>query len=162
MNVLRMNTLVASIVARSVLIGCGSTNPYNVPEGEGAFLQNRVVKEGKAMYRNRFLHADGEFLQPGLLSTHEYYALYTIPSGEVSVNVNIDYFPNYTFFSNANPRTIVRAISFVAEEGQTYQIACRVKDKLAYIWIEDTAGNQVSGTVAAGDIFGYGLKDPVP
>ena len=163
MKVLRVKILVASVVALSVLTGCGSTNPFNVPEGEGAFLQNQVVKEGKAMYRYRFLGADGEFLDPGLLSTtNVYYALYTIPSGEVWVKIQIDYFPKFTVFSYANPRTILRAISFVAAEGQTYQIACKVQDDRAHIWIEDAAGNQVSETVTAGEYYGYGLPDPAP
>jgi len=155
----------ASITVLLILAACGSTNPYNVPEGEGAFLQNSVVKEGNAMYRYQFVHAEDEFLDPGLLSTKNvYYALYTIPRGDISVHVMVEYFYRLmrfgAHFMPGNYREIHSRMSFTAVEGETYQVACEVKNKLAYIWIEDAAGEQVSQTMTATDYYGYGLPDP--
>ncbi len=158
-------TRLASTTVLVVLAACGSMNPYNVPEGEGAFLQNHVVKVGNAMYRYRFVHAEDEFLSPGLFTTtSEYYALFTIPPGEVSVHVIIEYFPRLMRFGAhlmpGNMREIHTRVSFDAFEGQTYQVACEIKNNLAHVWIEDMAGNRVSGIATASDYYGYGLPDP--
>lgn len=156
------------LAATGVLLvsaACGSMNPYDVPEGEGAFLQNRVVKEGNAMYRYQFVHADDKFLDPGFFTTENVYeALYTIPLGEVSVHVMIEYFPRLmklgAHFLPGNIREIHTRVSFDAFEGQTYQVACEIKNDLAHVWIEDMAGNRVSGIATASDYYGYGLPDP--
>lgn len=157
-----MVTRLAFVAALAVLAACGSINPYNLPEGQGAYLQNQEVIDGRTLYRNQFIHVNGEYLDVGIFTTKNVYeAKYTIPFGEVSANMKVDYFPRLPL-SYANPRLIRSTVAFVAAEGQTYRIACEVKDNLAYIWIEDVAGNQVSETVTAVDYFGVVLTDPAP
>jgi hypothetical protein len=51
-------------------------------------------------------------------------------------------------------------VSFDAFEGQTYHVACEIKNNLAYVWIEDIDGNRVSEIATATDTYGYGLPDP--
>jgi hypothetical protein len=65
-------------------------------------------------------------------------------------------------FMPGNMRDIDSRISFIAVEGETYQVACEIRSNLAYIWIEDSAGDQVSQVVTATDRYGYGLPDPSP
>ena len=141
---------------------CASVNPFNVPEGQGAFLQNQRVRDGSAVYRNRFIHANGEYLDVGLFSNENVdTATYTIPSGEVSVNIMVDYYPRMPPVSLV-PRGIRVIMPFVAVEGQTYRIDCRVRDNLAHVWIEDAGGNQVSETAIVPDEFGRALPSPTP
>ena len=141
---------------------CGSTNPYDVPEDEAAFLQNRVVKEARSMYAYQFLHADDEFLTTW--TKNEFHVRYTIPPGQISVHVKITYYPRLmalgAHYMSGNMREIHTRVSFDAYEGETYQVACEIKNNLAYVWIEDIAGNRVSGIVTASDYYGYGLPDP--
>lgn len=151
-----------NVLVLVLLSGCGSTNPYNVPEGEGAFLQNRIVKEPRSMYAYQFLHADDEFLTTW--TKNEYTMKYPIPPGEISVHVMVTYFPRLmalgAHYLPGNIREIHTRVSFDAFEGQTYHVACEIKNNLAYVWIEDIDGNRVSEIATATDTYGYGLPDP--
>ena len=153
------------LAATGVLLvsaACGSMNPYDVPEGEGAFLQNRIVKEARSMYAYQFLGADYEFLKTW--TKNDYHVQYPIPPGEISVYVKITYYPRLmalaAHYMPGNMREIHTRVSFDAYEGETYQVACEIKNNLAHVWIEDVAGNRVSGVVTASDYYGYGLPDP--
>lgn len=149
----------------AAVAACGSTNPYNVSEEEAAFLQNRIVKEARSMYLYEFLHADDEFLDPGWLTTKSVAdARYSVPPGEVSVHVKITYYPRLmalrAHYLPGNMREIHTRVSFDAFQGQTYQVACEIKNNLAYVWVEDMAGKRVSQIATATDYYGYGLPDP--
>ena len=161
----RIENYLAGIFVLIALVACGTTNPYDTPEDEGAFLRNRLVKEARAMYLYQFLHADDEFLDPGLFTTKTpANARYTIPPGQVSVHVMIVYYPRLmalnAHYMPGNSREIHSRLSFDAYQGETYQVACEIRNNLAYVWIEDFAGDRVSEVATASDRYGYGLPDP--
>ena len=151
---------VALLAAFSALSSCSSMNPFNVAEEAAAFLQNQRVIDGRAMYTNQFVYVNGEYLDIGLFSNKSLLtAKYTAPAGQLLVKVKVDYIPRLPVHFPA-PELIYGYLSFTAEQGKTYQIACRISDSLAYLRIEDMEGNQVSETLATLDYFGNALPPP--
>lgn len=153
-------TRVASIGLLVCLTSCGSSNPFNVAEGQGTFLENRGwVQVGGAMYFNKFHHANGEFLTAGLMD-RDHHSVFTIPPGEVTVTVKISYFHKRPKLLS-DPDIAWAGLTFDALQGETYHIECRVKDHVAHIWIEDAANNRVSETVIAPNAYNDNFINPV-
>jgi hypothetical protein len=201
-----MKKILLLITASLFLISCASINPYDIPEGQGAYLKNRAEQKGKAKYIYAFNDAvttEGKKSFEPDSTTAEKDAIYKIPSGEVTLGLRILYSPEAVqdltvgdavalsfqvlYSSEArsrydnivNPYEILvinpeenisglEGVKINALEGYTYQIACKIENGKAYIWIEDDSGNKVSETVrgVGASYPNYwlweGLPKPVP
>ena len=91
-----MNKIILLIVASLFLTSCASVNPYNVPEGEGAYLKNRIEYKGKSTYVYLFVDAATSAGRKGFDYTSDvadHDSIYRIPSGEIALGLTIKYFP---------------------------------------------------------------------
>jgi len=79
------------------LTGCASVNPFGVPEGKGAYLQNREEFKGESYFVYEFKSAitatGDERFEPDM-TTAAYDARYQIPPGEMTLGLKILYYPN--------------------------------------------------------------------
>jgi len=84
------------LMASLLLTGCPAVNPYHVPAGEGAHLQNRRANQGSSyfefLFKNAVTTEGQESFEPEATDA-AYEALYTIPSGDLTVGLTIRYFP---------------------------------------------------------------------
>ncbi len=165
--------LSASIVAFSLLTACASTNPYNVPEGEGATLRNRMVAQGRAGFSYLFTAVDDKKLTPRVTTVN---ARYKIPSGENLISVQIQYGPSGGLTPFSSPYNIyvvkvdwdapqdrwssgLRGIRLNAVAGETYEIGCRIEDGKAYVWLETSDGEKVTEEILGiGKYEGYDVS----
>ena len=183
-----MKKLILLIVSLCFITSC--INPYNVTEGEGAYLKNRKELRGKSKYifwfSSAVTSAGDKTFGPGL-TTAKYDAVYTIPSGEILLIFYAYYYPRsgedpavgealslsfkYLFSSDARSRhsdiiemyEIIASAKINALKGNTYQINGKVENNKAYFWIEDDSGSKVSETVRGWNTtWPYGpLPNPV-
>ena len=130
------------------LVSCSSINPYQVPEGKGAYLKNRIEYKGKARYSYFFLSAGKEELWPGWI-TPQGKAIYKIPSGRMVLRLKIVYTPDVRpgYALEDQYEIWVLKINLNALEGHTYQMNCKIEKGKAFIWIEEDGGKKVSKTV---------------
>lgn len=135
----------ALILQFAVLSACASTNPYDVPGGEGALLKNRIVYEGSARYSLFFLYAGGKRLDPDA-TTPAGQATYKIPSGEMEFRLLINYAPKVRTRFGVEDQYEINAVQVKLDvkEGQIYVINCKVKRGRAWIWLEAETGERVS------------------
>lgn len=168
-----MKVLIASVITWALLAGCGSTNPYQVPEGEGAYVRNRMVSQGRAAFSYMFTGVGDETLAPKVSAIN---ARYKIPVGENIISVKILYGPSGGLTPFSSPYSIyvikvdwdapqdlmssgLRGIRLDAVKGETYEIACRIDGGLAYVWLEDRAGEKVTAEVLGiGKYEGYNVS----
>jgi hypothetical protein len=168
------------------LVSCASVNPYNVSEGDGAYLKNREEIRGKTILRYYFSSvkiANGEpmRLYSFWKDTDE---IFEIPSGEVYLGLKINYHykggiksfgealsASFTYLYSSESRAKVDAamaeVDIFAEDikvnalkGQTYQIKSNIEDGKVLIWIEDDKGMRVSEVVRGFSSFGGNVPDP--
>ena len=151
-----MKRTLLAISTFSFLVSCLSINPYNEPEGKGAYLKNRIEYKGKARYSYFFVSAGKKGFSPGLI-TPEGEAVYKIPSGKMGLRLKIVYTPKArSGISLEDQYEIwVLKINLKSLEGYTYQINCKIENGKAYVWIEEVSGKKVSETV-------FGLKADYP
>ena len=151
-----MKKTILAIIAFFFIGSCLSINPYNEPDGKGAYLKNRIEYKGKARYSYFFVSAGKKGFSPGLI-TPEGKAIYKIPSGKMALRLKIVYTPEARsgFFLEDQYEIWVLKINLNALEGYTYQIDCMLENGKAYIWIEEVSGEKVSETV-------FGLKADYP
>ena len=87
--------LILLIIAFSFLAGCSSINPYNVPEGKGAYLKNRVESIGKAtsvyLFKSVVTSTGEESFFHGANTPAEGEETYKIPSGTMTLGLKILY-----------------------------------------------------------------------
>ncbi|TNF92922.1 MAG: hypothetical protein EP297_12890 [Gammaproteobacteria bacterium] len=189
-----MSKILLLIIAFLFLASCASVNPYNVPEGQGAYLLNTGQRHGGAKYIYEFTSAvtskGKEYFFSDSAAIAKKDVIYKIPSGKMTLGLKILYFPDAgpeltvgeavglsfqvlyspearTRYDNViNPYEILvinpeekvsgmEGIKINALEGLTYQIACKIENGKAYIWVEDDSGNKVSETVR-----GIGFRYP--
>lgn len=78
------------------LSGCASINPFEVPQGEGAYLKNREEFKGQSYFVYDFINAstikDYKSFEPDA-TTATYDAVYQIPSEEMTIALKILYYP---------------------------------------------------------------------
>lgn len=167
------------------LVGCAAVNPYDVPEGDGAYLKNRKEIRGNATLRYYFSSAriaNGEqmHLSSFWRDTGE---IFLIPSGEVHLGLKINYHykggmksfgealsASFTYLYSSESRAKVAAameeVDILAEvkvnalKGQTYQIKSNIEGGKVLIWIEDDRGMRVSEVVRGRSHFGDNVPDP--
>jgi hypothetical protein len=168
------------------IVGCAAVNPYNVPEGEGAYLKNRREIRGNASlwyYFSSVRIANGEQrrLSSFWRDTDE---IFEIPSGEVYLDLTIVYHykggihsfgealsASFTYLYSSESRKKVedarKAVDIRADnikvdalKGQSYQIKSNIEDGKVLIWIEDDKGMRVSEVVRGFSSFGDSLPDP--
>ena len=72
-----MKKSILTIITFFFIGSCLSINPYNEPEGKGAYLKNRIEYKGKARYSYFFVSAGKKGFSPGLI-TPEGKAIYKI------------------------------------------------------------------------------------
>jgi len=162
-----------SIVALSLLTACASTNPNNVPEGEGATLRNTMSSQRRAAFSYLFTAAGDEKLAPKVTTMG---AKYKIPAGENLISLEIWYGPSGGLSPFNNPFKIyvitvdwdapqdmwssgIRGIKLNAVKGEFYNVNCNIEDGKAYIWIENRAGEKVTDTVLGiGKYDGYDVS----
>jgi hypothetical protein len=87
------------VMALPFLISCTTTNPYNLAEGEGAHLRNRVEIKGNSKYVYIFdsaITSEGwKYLDPGLIADDPVEErIYKIPTGVITLGLSILYAPN--------------------------------------------------------------------
>jgi hypothetical protein len=182
-----LKTLLGSLFL--FLVGCAAVNPFNVPEGDVAYLKNREEIRGNTILRYYFssaMIANGE--QKRLSSfwrgTDE---IFEIPSGEVYLGLKIHYqykrgiksfgealSTSFTYLYSSESRAKVDAaadaaravVDILAEvkvnalKGQTYQIKSNIENGKVLIWIEDDKGIKVSEVVRGRSRFGENVPDP--
>ena len=84
------------LVACLLMAGCASVNPYNVSEGEGAYLKNRSEYKGKSYFLYEFRTAvtlqERKSFEPDAATARDD-AIYNIPSGHITLGGKILYYP---------------------------------------------------------------------
>ncbi len=91
-----MKKSIALIIAFLYLASCASINPYNLAEGEGAYLKNRQEHIGKAKFIYLFndaITSTGKKSFDPDINTAEWDTIYNVPSGELTLGLRIIYFP---------------------------------------------------------------------
>jgi len=184
MRYFEIKLLILLIVSSLFITGC--INPYNIPEGEGAYLKNRKELRGKSKYIYWFSSAvssdEDKIFAPGI-TTAKYDAVYKIPSGEILLIFYAFYYPRsgegttveealsisfkYLFSPDARSRfsditemyEIIASVKINALKGNTYQINGKIENNKAYLWIEDDNGTKVSEMVQGRNTTSYG---PLP
>jgi hypothetical protein len=169
----KTKTLGASIIVFTLLTACASTNPYNVPEGEGAYVRNRMVAQGRASFSYLFTAVGDEQFAPKVTTIN---ARYKIPPGENVLSVQIQYGPSGGLTPFSSPYNIyvvkvdwdapqdrwssgLRGLTLNAVTGETYEIGCRIEDGKAYVWLETSAGEKVTEEVLGiGKYEGYDVS----
>jgi len=84
------------LMASLLLTGCPSVNPYHVPAGEGAYLQNHRENQGRSYFEflfNNAVTSEGRESFTPEATDAAYVAHYTIPPGDLTVGLTIRYFP---------------------------------------------------------------------
>lgn len=87
--------LICLSVAVLFLTGCASTNPYNIADGEGAYLKNSKVTKGKTTLFYAFtsgMTPDGKWVQFYEGNEARDHVIYKIPSGNISLGLKILYY----------------------------------------------------------------------
>ena len=143
-----MKKTIILILTFLFLVSCASINPYNVPEGNGAYLKNRIEYRGKARYSYFFLAAGEKDFWPGW-TTPGGKAVYKIPSGKMVLRQMIVYTPDVRpgYAREDQYQIWVLKVNLNALEGHTYQMNCMIEKGKAFIWIEEAGGKKVSKTV---------------
>jgi hypothetical protein len=105
------------------LTNCASVNPYELSEGEGAYLENTAEQIGKARYIYSFANistSEGfkSFGDAGLTKL-------TVPTGNVALGIDIRYFPegnlsDLSFMENMELTTKALALSSEAQARHDY------------------------------------------
>ena len=83
------------ILVTLFLISCASTNPYNVPEGKGAYLKNSKRMKGQTTLFYRFINGrttDGKSVQFFEGNEAKDKVIYKIPSGNITLGLSILYY----------------------------------------------------------------------
>ena len=88
-----MKKTIILILTFCFLFGCASINPYNVPDGKGAYLKNRIEYKGEARYSYFFLAAGEKDFWQGW-TTPAGKAIYKIPSGTTNLALMVVYTPD--------------------------------------------------------------------
>lgn len=173
MRYFEIKLLILLIVSSLFITGC--INPYNIPEGEGAYLKNRKELRGKSKYIYWFSSAvssgENKIFAPGI-ATAKYDAVYKIPSGEILLIFYAFYYPrsaegitveealSISFKYLFSPMyEIIASVKINALKGNTYQINGKIENNKAYLWIEDDNGTKVSEMVQGRNTTSYG---PLP
>lgn len=82
------------ILAALFLVSCASVNPYEVPEGEGAYLKNWKEVKGESEFD--YVFKDAVTTKGKKRFEHDQYTannIYKIPSGEITLGLVIYYYP---------------------------------------------------------------------
>lgn len=135
-----------------LLAGCATPNPFAVPPGQAAVLENTYLSV-QGTYNGYFFRAvdrqamgkDFVSLRPGLMKA-EREAAYTIPAGRRGIKMVMVYAPDGV--AAFKPQFHMWGYVVVdAMAGQRYRGRGHVSSDRALMWIEDEWGRRVSDEV---------------